>query len=457
MSGGRSMSERIMVVDDDRSIRETFAQHLSRSGHEVVTASSAEEALNLLDARQPDLIITDVRMPGMDGIAFLRRAQLAIDDVDVIVITAYEDMTTAVSAMKSGYDYLVKPLDLDRIDLLVQRCSRDRAHRRQARHHSGKAVKEHALENLVGHHPTMVEIYKLIGVVAENRATVLIRGETGTGKECIARAIHFNSPNVAEPFIAVNCTALAETLLESELFGHVRGAFTGAVESRKGYFELAGAGTVFLDEIGDMSGELQAKLLRVLERQEFYPVGAESSRITAARVIAATHRPLEELVRGGEFREDLYFRLKVVEITVPPLRERREDIPLLAEHLLGKIATKLHRDVRGVSPEVLRALQTYDWPGNVRELENTLTRAAVLARGPVIGPEHMVLDALDAGANGAVGTKNQNGSLEAVEAAHVQAVLNRTGGNKRQAARILGISRPRLDRIIEKHELIVPE
>ena len=447
-----------MVVDDDRSIRETFEQHLGRSGYEVVVASSAEGALALLDQMQPGLIITDVRMPGMDGIEFLRRARTAVDDVDVIVITAYEDMTTAVNAMKAGaYDYLVKPLDLDRIDLLVQRCFRDRSHRRGAEHLSREAAEGHALENLVGHDPAMVEIYKLIGVLAENRATVLIRGETGTGKECIARAIHLNSPNAAEPFVAVNCTALAETLLESELFGHVRGAFTGAVESRKGYFELAGAGTVFLDEIGDMSAELQAKLLRVLEQQAFYPVGAEQPRTTKARVIAATHRPLEALVRSGDFREDLYFRLKVVEISVPALRERNGDIPLLTEHLLGKISAKLHRDVRAVSPEVMRELQSYDWPGNVRELENALTRAAVLARGPVIGLEHLTLGALDTGETRGVERIQHDGSLEAVEAAHVQEILNQTGGNKRQAARILGVSRPRLDRIIEKHDLIVPE
>jgi two-component system response regulator AtoC len=452
------MSERIMIVDDDRSIRETFEQHLGHSGYEVVSASSAEDGLALLDVKRPDLIITDVRMPGMDGIEFLRRARSAVEDVDVIVITAYEDMTTAVSSMRAGaYDYLVKPLDLDRIDLLVERCFRDRSHRRQAKHLSSEAVEAHALENLVGHDPAMVEIYKLIGVLAENRATVLVRGETGTGKECIARAIHFNSPNASEPFVAVNCTALAETLLESELFGHVRGAFTGAVESRKGYFELAGAGTVFLDEIGDMGAELQAKLLRVLERQEFYPVGAEQPRTTKARVIAATHRPLEELVRKREFREDLYFRLKVVEIPVPPLRERRGDVPLLAEHLLGKIVAKLHRDVRGVSPEVMRELQSYDWPGNVRELENALTRAAVLARGPVIGLEHLALGALDTGETRAVEGRHRDGSLETVEAAHVQEILNQTRGNKRQAARILGISRPRLDRIIEKHDLIVPQ
>jgi len=452
------VSERILVVDDDRSIRETFEQHLGRSGYEVSTASSAEEGLALLNRADPGLVITDVRMPGMDGIEFLKHVRSAVDDVDVVVITAFEDMTTAVNAMKAGaYDYLVKPLDLDRIDLLVERCFRDRHHRQRAEHLSSEAAEGDALEKVVGHDPAMVEIYKLIGVLAENRATVLIRGETGTGKECIARAIHFNSPNATEPFVAVNCTALAETLLESELFGHVRGAFTGAIESRKGYFELAGVGTVFLDEIGDMSSELQSKLLRVLERQEFYPVGAEQPRTTKARVIAATHRPLEELVQKGDFREDLYFRLKVVEVAVPPLRKRRGDIPLLAEHLLGRIGKKLQKDVREVSPEVMRELQSYDWPWNVRELENTLTRAAVLARGPVIGSEHLTLGAVDTGETRAIGRERRDRSLEEVEAAHVQEILNQTGGNKRQAARILGISRPRLDRIIEKHDLIVPQ
>jgi two-component system response regulator AtoC len=447
-----------LVVDDDRSIRETFEQHLDRSGYEAVTAPSAEEALALAERVQPGLIITDVRMPGMDGIEFLKRVRTAIGDVDVIVITAFEDMRTAVNAMKAGaYDYLVKPLDLDRIDLLVERCFQDRALRRRAEHLSSEASQVHAPENLIGHDPAMVEIYKLIGVLAENRATVLIRGETGTGKECIARAIHYNSPQASEPFVAVNCTALTETLLESELFGHVRGAFTGAVAARKGYFELAGAGTVFLDEIGDMGPELQAKLLRVLERGEFHPVGAEHPRITKARVLAATHRPLEELVRSGGFREDLYYRLKVVEINVPPLRERKGDIAPLVDHLLAKIRDKLHRDLGGVSPDAMRALESYDWPGNVRELENALTRAAVLARGPVIGVEHLTLGALDTGETVAVSDDLQGDSLDAIEANHVQRVLDRTGGNKRQAARILGISRPRLDRIIEKHDLNTPE
>ena len=443
------MSARILVVDDDASIRETFEQHLGQSGFEVRSTGSAEEALPLLGTFEPALVITDLRLPGMDGIALLERVRARGDETEVVLITAHDDMKSAVAAMKAGaYDYLVKPLDLDQIDLAVQRCLRERALRRRMRRLTETAAEPFALDRLVGRDSRMIEIYKLIGVLAGNRATVLIRGETGSGKEGIARAIHFNSPMAAEPFIAVNCTALTETLLESELFGHVRGAFTGAVAGRQGCFELAGAGTIFLDEIGDTSPALQAKLLRVLETREFYPVGGERLHRTEARVIAATHRPLEELIRAERFREDLYFRLKVVEITVPPLRERVRDIPLLVEHLLERVAHELHRDVRGATDEAMHMLCAYPWPGNVRELENALTRAAVLARGPVIGAEHLALGGPTAAAASPEAHAPADDSLAAVVRAHVHRILDRTGGNKRQAARSLGISRPRLDRIL---------
>jgi two-component system response regulator AtoC len=451
------MKERILVVDDDPSILETFEHHLSRSGYDVTTAATAEAALDIVPSFEPSLVITDVRMPGMDGIALLERLHSQLEDVDVIVITAFEGMSTAVSAMKAGaYDYLVKPPDLDQIDLLVERCFRDRSLRRRIRHLSAEASEGHEIDRLVGRDAKMIEIYKLIGVLAENQATVLITGETGTGKERIARAIHFNSPRAADPFIAVNCTALAETLLESELFGHAKGAFTGAVESRKGYFELAEEGTIFLDEIGDSGPEFQAKLLRVLEKQEFFPVGGEHPRLTKARVIASTQDPLEDLVREGRFREDLYFRLKVVEIKVPRLRERKVDIPLLTEHFLAKISGELHKGIRGLSNEAMHLLETYDWPGNVRELENVLTRAVVLARGPVIDRELISLGAPYLDGDQEKAPEPVDSTLEAVEAAHVQHILEQTQGNKREAARLLGISRPRLDRLIEKHELSVP-
>jgi transcriptional regulator with GAF, ATPase, and Fis domain len=307
----------------------------------------------------------------------------------------------------------------------------------------------------------MIEIYKLIGTLADNPAPVLIQGETGTGKELIARAIHFGSGAAREPFLAVNCTALTETLLESELFGHVRGAFTGATANHKGRFELAGAGTIFLDEIGDTSAPFQAKLLRVLEEREFYPVGGERPRRTEARIMAATNKPLADLVREGRFRDDLFFRLKVVEISVPPLRERRDDIPLLAEHLLTRISRDLHKEVRIISEEAMEMLMAYPWPGNVRELENTLTRAVVLARGPAVTPDLISLGPLDgAGKGGRPDGAQESQSprdetLDTVERDHVQEVLRRVGGHKRKAVKILGISRPRLDRIIAKYGLEV--
>jgi len=347
-------------------------------------------------------------------------------------------------------------LDLDQIDLLVQRCFRDRSQRRRLQHLSSAASEGHEIDRLVGRDRKMIEIYKLIGVLAENQATVLIAGETGTGKERIARSIHFNSPLAAEPFIAVNCTALAETLLESELFGHVKGAFTGAVESRKGYFELAGEGSIFLDEIGDSKPEFQAKLLRLLEKFEFYPVGGERPRRTKARVIASTQVPLEELVRTGRFREDLYFRLKVVEISVPPLRERKADIPLLADHFLVKIGRMLHKQIEACSNDAQSLLAEHDWPGNVRELENVLVRAAVLARGPIIDRELISLGASALREDVDDAPKPRDSTLAAAEAAHTQRILNRTSGNKREAARLLGVSRPRLDRIIDRHKLSLP-
>jgi two-component system response regulator AtoC len=379
-----------------------------------------------------------------------------MEDVDVIVITAYEDMPTAIRAMKAGaYDYLVKPLDLDQIDHLVERCFREQTLRDRMRQLSSDAAEPYAPDELVGRDPKMIEIYKTIGVLAENRTTVLVTGETGTGKELVARAIHYSSPEAEEPFIAVNCTALPGTLLESELFGHVKGAFTGAVQSRKGYFELAGAGTIFLDEIGGTSLELQARLLRVLEQREFFPVGAEHLRKTEARVVAATQKPLQELVQSGSFRDDLHFRLRVMEIHLPPLRERRGDIPVLAEQLLARIARDLHREVRVLSDEAVAVLRDYDWPGNVRELENTLTRAAVLARGGVITSEHLGLDSR-ASDGGREGKEVLGDTLADAERAQVRRILERTHGNKRQAARLLDISRSRLDRLIEKHGIVVP-
>jgi two-component system, NtrC family, response regulator AtoC len=454
------MPRTVLLVDDDASIRRTFELQVARLGYEVHTAESAEAALSNVASVDPGVIVSDVRMPGLGGLSLLEHLRAARPNVPIVMITAHQDMTTAVAAMKSGaYDYLVKPLDLDRLELVLDRCFRERDARRRADRaaaDANEAKESYALGNLVGRDTTMVEIYKTIGVLATNRAAVLVRGETGTGKEMLARAIHFNSDAATEPFVAVNCTAVPEALLESELFGHLRGAFTGATNDRRGRFELAGRGTIFLDEIGDTSPAFQAKLLRVLQDREFYPIGGEKPRRTEARVIAATHRPLEQLVRSGQFREDLYFRLRVVEIAVPPLRERRDDIGALAAHLLAKAGKELHKEGASLSADALRALRAYDWPGNVRELENTLTRALVLARGPSITLD---LLALGAAAPGAAGTSAhpQDDSLAQVERAHVAAVLARMHGNKRRAARALGVSRSRLDRLLDKHGIMASE
>ena len=453
------MSPRLMVVDDDQSIRETLENHFRDSGHDVTAARSAEEALSKIAAVDPSLIVTDVRMGGMDGLALLAKLREARPDTDVIVITAFEDMRTAIEAMKAGaFDYLVKPLDLDQIDLTVERCLRDQRSRRRLAQYAHEAAEPYALSQLVGRDPKMIAIYKMIGTLTRSRAPVLIRGETGTGKEVIARAIHFNSGNADEPFVAVNCTALPEQLLESELFGHVRGAFTGATGDRKGRFELAGQGTIFLDEIGDTSPAFQAKLLRVLQEREFYPLGGERPRRTEARVVAATHRDLETLVAAGQFREDLYFRLRVVEITVPPLRERRGDIAPLARHLMAKAARELHRGQMRLAPDAVATLESLDWPGNVRELENALLRAAALSTGSTIAAADLSTRTPSADAKSVANAPERPAqTLDDLERAHVERVLRETGWNKRQTCRLLGISRPRLDRILERHGIVVTE
>ncbi len=439
-----------MVVEDDHSHRQTLARHLSRSGYEVRAVASAEEALSGIAEFAPALVISDIRMPGMSGLDLLHHLKEVGVDADVIIITAFEVLQGAIKAMKDGaYDYLVKPLDLDRLDEVVDRCMRDRSACPQAPQISDPEAADSS-RHLVGRDPRMLEVYKLIGTVADTRAVVLIRGETGTGKELVARTIHANSSVAEKPFISINCTAVPESLLESELFGHVKGAFTGATSDRKGRFEMAGSGTIFLDEIGDTSMAFQAKLLRVLQEREFCPVGSEQPRRTEARVLAATHRNLEEMVEKGTFREDLYFRLRVIEISVPPLRERREDVSLLAQHFLAKAAQQLGRPVPPLSEKVAEILADYDWPGNVRELENAIVRAALLAKGSAIGPEHISLVR-----EPAAGLGPAEQSLEAIERLHVQRVLTKSGGNKSQAARILDISRPRLDRMIDRHRLSV--
>jgi len=442
------MPQRLLLVEDDPAIRCSLAETLEAEGVEVHLASTAEEALACLAEVDPEVVLTDVRMPGMDGLSLLRILRDRVPDVDVVVMTAFDEMPTIVEAMRDGaFEFMVKPLRLADLRATLARVVEDRRTREEGRRAREAEAEAYRLDALVGRHPLMIDVYKRVGHLAASRVNALIRGETGTGKGVVARAIHYNSPDASHPFIAVNCTALPETLLESELFGHVRGSFTGAVADRRGRFALAGRGTIFLDEVGDTSPEFQSKLLRVIEEREYNPVGSERTQRTEARVIAATHRDLEDKVEQGLFRQDLYYRLRVVEITLPPLRERPDDIPLLAMHFLRKTSLELHRPELQLADDALAALVQHDWTGNVRELENCITRAAVLATGGTIRPENLGLNGREPD-----GTRGFP-TLEAMEAEHMARALALTGGNRTRAAEILGISKPRLYRCIEKYEL----
>jgi DNA-binding NtrC family response regulator len=436
--------QRVLIVDDDEAIRTSTAESLARSDREVRSAESAAAALRGMENWRPDVVLCDVRMPGLNGLELLDLFQERIPSADVIMMTAYDDMSTIVTAMRAGaVEFLVKPLDLHELRRTVDRLFADRAERRRAEENEVPAVSDQRL--LVGRDPRMIRTFKLIGQAATVRSTVLIRGESGTGKELVAQAIHASSADASQPFVPVNCAALPTELLESELFGHVRGAFTGAINDRRGRFALAGTGTIFLDEIGDTSLDFQTKLLRVLQDRTYQAVGSEKTEHTDARVIAATHRALEALVAEGKFREDLYYRLRVIEIELPPLRERQADIPLLARHLVERASRTLNSEPAVISDDAARVLSAHSWPGNVRELENALIRAVVLARAGVIRPEHLILSP------GTAGAQVPLASLEEAEGEHVSRVYAATGRQKSRTAEILGVSRPRLDRLLSKH------
>ena len=440
------MTRRILIIDDDAAIRASLSEALAEHGATVEVADDGVTALPLLERFDPELVLCDVRMPEIGGLALLETIRTRRASVDVILITAFDDMETVASAMRGGaVDFLVKPIGLKQLLTVTDRVFEDRRLRSRATREPAPVSQKG--NPLVGRDPRMIEIYKLVGQAAATTATVLIRGESGTGKELVARAIHAHSSATSDPFVAVNCAALPSTLLESELFGHVRGAFTGAHESRRGRFALAGRGTIFLDEIGDTTLDFQTKLLRVVQDREFQPVGSERLERTDARVIAATHQDLESMIRNRRFREDLYYRLRVVEIAIPPLRERLSDLPLLADRLLARAAESLGVAVPVLAPAALNHLLQHSWPGNVRELENCIKRAVVIASGSVIRPEHLSFTTPRADEQGALS------SLDDVEREQVIRVLAATGNHKGRAADILGVSRPRLRRLIEKYGL----
>ena len=441
--------QKILIIDDDSSVRKTLQLHLRESGREIETAGDLTEAERLWRTVKPDIVLLDLNLPDGDGLSLYEHSISSDLGGLVILITGETDMERATEAMRMGaYDYLMKPLDIDQLEAVMERAlALENISAKRSVDISDE--QDYKPGKIVGRSKAILELHKTIGLASRSFANVIIRGETGTGKELVAKAIHRNSCPEA-PFIAVNCSAIVATLLESELFGHEKGAFTGAVSTKPGQLELAREGVIFLDEIGDMAMDLQVKLLRVLQEREYKRVGGSNIIQLKARIIAATHQNLEEMVEKGEFREDLYYRLKVIEIDIPPLRKRREDIPVIAKTLLKRINSEVHRNISAVPEVVMEQLKEYDWPGNVRELENLLTTAVVRSPGQTLELDMPMKRVKQAGV---VAVENWNRPMEEVEKEHIQSVLNNVNGHFGRACDILGISRPTLRKKIKDYDL----
>ena len=435
----------ILVVDDEPVQSESMAVWLRQDGYEVDRASSGQEAIRAVREKNYAILFIDLKMPpGMDGIETMTEVHKISPESSVIIITAYATVDTAISAMKEGaVEYIVKPCNPQEISMLVQRIIKLKNLERENTILRERLEKSHHFCDIISKNPAMLKICDLIREIADLPSTVLIQGESGTGKEVVARAIHKAGARTAKPFVAVSCAALAETLLESELFGHERGAFTGANQRRLGKFELAQDGTIFLDEIGDISGKLQVDLLRVLQQHSFYRVGGSQEIAVKARAIAATNVDLESAIRDGKFREDLFYRLNVINIRIPPLRDRREDIPLFVDHFLPRISLELGKNVLEVSQEGLRLLMAYEWPGNVRELENAIERAIVSSQTQILTAQDFSF--LKQRENGVADWSIPNEvSLREIEQKAIEITLQRMHGNIKETAAMLGIDRSTL-------------
>ncbi|MFQ6673346.1 MAG: sigma-54-dependent transcriptional regulator [Fidelibacterota bacterium] len=453
---------KILVADDDRNIQFAFRKTFEKDGFEVITAANGREALDTLEREEPALVFMDIAMPQMTGLEALEEMKLKGIDIPAIVITGYGTMHTAVKAVQLGaYEYITKPLDVDKLRVVVYRALEMVRLREEVKDLQARLRKPSSEYEIIGNHSSIQEVFKIIGAVTStpSATNVLITGESGSGKELVARNIHEMGPSASKPFVAINCTVLPENLLESELFGYERGAFTGASERKFGKFEMAGEGTLFLDEIGDMSPNLQQKLMRVLQQREFERLGGHSLIPVKARFVAATNKDLEEEIKRGRFRQDLYFRLNVISIRVPPLRERRDDIPLLAEYFLAKYGEDLKKNIKKISGEVLDRLTQYDYPGNVRELENVIEHGVTLEKGNVLTAsslptylgrvkESVVFTVSVAGSHL---REARRATVDAFEKKFVTERLTETGGNVSAAARRAGIHRQSLQRLMKKH------
>ena len=448
----------VLLADDEPGILKTVGRALREDGHDVVATASALEARRLLADRPFDVLVVDHRMPGLTGLELIRELAASVPEPErpqVVMMTAHATVENAIEAMKLGaYDYLQKPFEVDELLVVVRRALEEQSLRRQHRYLLAEREEEFDHYGIVGRSRAIQDVIRTLEKVAQSKSTVLITGETGTGKELAARAIHARSAQADRPLIKVNCAAIPESLLESELFGHVKGAFTGATANRRGRFALADGGTLFLDEIGTLGLGVQAKLLRVLQEREFEPVGSERTQSVDVRVIAATNRDLRALVAEGRFREDLYYRLSVIPVELPPLRQRPEDVPLLVEHFLRKHAQRLGRRIDGVEPAVLERLSAYRWPGNVRELENTVERAVVLAAGPVLDLAALsIVEPPATAAAGGLPSQRLHENVEWAEKESVRRALRQANGVKKDAAEALGISQRALSYYLAKYRI----
>jgi len=438
------MQAKILIVDDEPAHRQMIRAVLEAEGYAIEEAGDGKEAVNCVRKRFYDLILMDIRMSKMSGTEALKEIKLINPGIAVIIMTAYASVSTAVEALKSGaYDYLTKPLDIDELKILVAKALHHQKLEEENINLKQILSSSFNFSSIIGRSSAMVKLLETVALVSPSEATVLITGESGTGKELIANAVHQNSPRKDQPFIKVNCAALPETLLESELFGHEKGAFTGALNRRQGRFQLAHRSSIFLDEISEMSQATQAKILRVLQEREFEPVGGTQTIRVDVRIIAATNKNLEEEIRSGRFREDLYYRLKVVTVESPPLRARREDIPLLAEFFLKRYAEKNRRLIKGFSPRAMDILIRHDWPGNVRELENLIERGVILVRGEIITPKELPEDLIPKDLMASTSSTDviPGRTLKEVEKEMILRTLDDAGWNRTHAAEILGISR----------------